>query len=245
MGSKFSVSIRLPRFLSNAPAPPARYSGIDISPGYEKKEPKELWYFPPTPPKPQKPLKKANRQKMPSRKPVRTQRDSLPSVVSPSIRVENGPPEEPIAEQRQAMIRAHSSPDYNGWRRSMYAEQLASFDSYMTQQTSHEFTIYDTTLNPIENEVRSGPLYDLIQTIPAIWLTTPQIRESFIPLLRTDHASIETRAPTPAELRLVDGFLDQLPEIHIVLPWSTQRNSSIGFKRNLDLSTDVTFPLLF
>ena len=231
---RFSTSLRLSRFLGNSPAPPARYSGIDISP------PKEQWYLPPSPPKPQRPLKKTNGQKIPTRKPVRAQRDSLPEVVSPSIRVEDGSEQLSLPEQRQTMIRAHSTPDHNVWRHSMYAEQLASFETYQTPVMSNVFTIYDTTRNPVDNVVRSGLLFDLIQTIPAVWLTMPKIRESFIPLLRTDHASIEMKAPAPTELRLVDGFLEQLPDIHIVRSsWSTRRDSLVGFKRNLSLSAEA------
>jgi len=177
---------------------------------------------------------------------VRTQRDSLPAVASPSIRVEDGFEQLPLFEQRQTMIRAHSSPDHNVWRHSMYAEQLASFENYEEPQISNVFTIYDTTQNLIDTEVRSGLLFDLIQTIPAIWLTMPKIRESFIPLLRTDHASIESKAPTPAELRLVDGFLEQLPDIHIVhSSWSTRRDSTVSFKRNLNLSAEVSTTRLY
>src|SRR5271154_2269676 len=57
--SSISGSIKLPKFLSNEPASPARYSGTPISPGYisQRKEEststlggKEQWYFPPDPP---------------------------------------------------------------------------------------------------------------------------------------------------------------------------------------------------
>jgi hypothetical protein len=92
-------------------------------------------------------------------------------------------------------------------------------------------------------QLHSGLLYSLIQTIPAVWLQTPKIKESFIPLLRQDKSTAQQKAPTPTELRLIiDGFLAHLPDVHIISAKPSNRPST-DFKRSLTLSSDVLPPL--
>ena len=92
-------------------------------------------------------------------------------------------------------------------------------------------------------ELRNGLLYTLIQTIPATWLTTPKIKESFIPLLRPDQTPTLKQAPLPTELRLIDGLLGHLPELHIIpekrIPRKPANNVRTDYKKCLNLSSEV------
>jgi hypothetical protein len=106
--------------------------------------------------------------------------------------------------------------------------------------------VYDFRQEPIlstDLEIFFGPTYDLIQTVPAVWLSSSKIREAFIPLLRGDRITTKDRPPTASELRLIEGFLNHIPEVHILpedhVSRSLTRSSSLDYKRNLNLSSAV------
>jgi hypothetical protein len=99
----------------------------------------------------------------------------------------------------------------------------------------------------IHSEPCSRVLQDLIQKIPSTWLTTPRIKEAFIPLLRNNENTLAEKAPTPTELRLIDGFLQHLPELHIVQQKRVKRKQPTNpaaqeYKRSLLLNSHVQFP---
>jgi len=89
-------------------------------------------------------------------------------------------------------------------------------------------------------QVRSELLNDLIQTIPAIWLTAPRIRNSFIPLLRPDQGT-EDKVPTPRELQLIDNLLNNLPELRIVSDNTAHREAEDTGEKSLVISSDVLY----
>jgi hypothetical protein len=235
-------SFKLPRFLTNEPASPARYSGTPISPGYSSSRDgvtspgaREQWYFPPDPPSP--------KSRKPEKRPSRS-RDSAP-VMSPYAQNEAFGY---FAEQRSGLHspRIASTPPhhypFSGHR---------SIDPVDENQTLKTLVVHDLRnerkILYADMEVRSGLLYDLIQTIPSVWLTTPKIKEAFIPLLREDRSTTQYKSPTPNELRLIEGFLEHLPDVHIIQQKRVPRKRVTGqgpdeFKRNLNLSSDVYCP---
>ena len=93
-------------------------------------------------------------------------------------------------------------------------------------------------------DMHNGLLYNLIQTIPETWLTTPRVKESFIPLLRPDQSTTLQQAPSPSELRLVDGFLGHLPELHIISEMRIPRKPALSahaeYKKYLNLGSEVS-----
>jgi len=195
-------SIRLPRFLTNEPALPARYCGKPISTARRPSEEKEEWYSPPdAPPAPSPEVKK-------SKKRVTRSRDG----ASSSGRRQKQHPQSRASQQvtRELLTRGHSSPEYH------------------------------FPMTPPVNTTDD----DLIQTLPAIWLPTPKIKESFIPLLRPDQSTAQQKSPTPSELRIIDGFLGHLPDVHLIPAKRIHRKSvnvpNLDFKRTLNLDADVS-----
>lgn len=232
-----STSLRLPKFMSNEPASPARYTGKAISPGYVSSlkhasvssGEKEQWYFPPDPPAPIKP------------KPVRPRmsrsRDSDPKFALPRTQTE--------AQQYSEQVDALLSPRIASSPQDHYPFTVAELDEEPLNYKPlgiHDLR-NEKKLLYADVQIYSGLLYNLIQTIPAVWLTTPKIKESFIPLLRADKATAQQKAPTPTELRLIDGFLGHVPDIHIVpakrIHRKPTKHTSSDFKRTLTLSSDV------
>ena len=215
------TSFRRPKFLTNEPASPARYKGKPISSGYDKSARdggKEQWYFPP---------------ETPSLKPQRTVRRSVRS--RDSALAGSGHSSQRLSTdliQRAPTPRASSSAYHLLSEVSL--EQLSR--RLVLRDFRNEKRIMDSDV-----EIRSGMLYDLIHTIPSVWLCTPKIKEAFIPLLRSDGTTTREKSPTPTELRLIDGFLQHLPDIHIVptrrIP--RKRPSTLEYKRNLNLSSEV------
>ena len=233
-----SGTIRLPRFLTNEPAAPARYPGKRLS-STPRKEPispveREQWYVPPEPPTPNETTRRKSK--------ASRARNSAP-VASPFSWVEG----DDYFQQDVAVIdlpRASSSPEAN------YAvapkPPIQAFPS-MRNTNSSNLRIYDLRqerrfVSP-DSELFSGKLYDLIQTIPSVWLASPKIKEAFIPLLRVDQMTTKDRPPEPRELRLIEGFLNHLPDVHIIPETQISRNpyhsTHIDYKRYLNLSVDV------
>jgi len=216
------TSFRIPKFLSNEPASPARYKGKPISPGYNSASRdivKEQWYFPPEPPSPkaQRTVKRSTRS-----------RDSEPTVSHGRSSQQS----EELSQSTQtprASLSSYDQPFHD-----------PSLDSQVRRLVVHDFRNEQRILYA-DVEIRSGLLYDLIQTIPSVWLCTPKIKEAFIPLLRSDGSTVKEKSPTPNELRLIEGFLLHLPDIHIIsakrIP--RKRPSTMEYKRNLCLSTEV------
>jgi hypothetical protein len=241
-----STSLRLPKFMSNEPASPARYTGTAISPGYVSplrngsvsSGEKEQWYFPPDPPPSPKQTKHVKRR-------ITRSRDSDPNI--------SAAPRAPVSTQQ-------------------YSEQVSALLSpRIASSPQNHYPLVPSTVNELDDEpinykplgvhdlrnerkllyadvqLHSGLLYSLIQTIPAVWLQTPKIKESFIPLLRQDKSTAQQKAPTPTELRLIDGFLAHLPDVHIIsakrIPRKPSNRTSTDFKRTLTLSSDVLPPL--
>ena len=232
-----SGSIKLPKFLSNEPASPARYVGKPISPGFvsprdgsSTSSAKEQWYFPPDQPVP-KPKKLERR--------VTSSRDTEPPLLS------QPPNHSRLSTQLNGSLssRTQSSPEnhYSVAPLSRSADTLDEPPVY-TPLVIHDLRI-EKRLIYSDVEVRTGLLYDLLQTIPAVWLTTPKVKESFIPLLRPDQSTTEQIAPTPTELRLIDGFIGHLPELHIIpqkrIPRKPSNNTSTEYKRTLNVSSEV------
>src|SRR5277367_958267 len=178
-----STSFRLPKFMSHEPASPARYTGTAISPGYISplrnasisSGETEQWYFPPDPPpSPPKPTTKTGK-----RRSTRS-RDNEPNIVAPR-------PQRPT-QQYSEQVSALLSP-----RIALSQEDQYPFVSSTVDELDEEPPNYKPLgVHDLRNErkllyadvqLRSGLLYSLIQTIPAVWLQTPKIKESFIPLL--------------------------------------------------------------
>jgi hypothetical protein len=68
----------------------------------------------------------------------------------------------------------------------------------------------------------------------------PTIKEAFIPLLRGDQEITQMRSPTPNELRLIEGFLGHLPDVHVIHKKRFNRISKTwDSKSHLFLSTEV------
>src|ERR1700738_3735340 len=214
-----TASIKLPRFLSNEPQSPARYEWGAISAGYSssrdlKTSPgkKEQWYFPPDVVSPSSQQPKMQRKHRASKS-----RDGGP--VTPSQRT-------PRTLSQQNTQNTYFSENFNGTPRvSSSPERYFPLIPQQSPELGEQTSFKPLRIHDLRNEkkilyadveIRSGLLYDLIQTLPSVWLTTPQIKESFIPLLRSDCATTQVRAPTPNELRLIEGFLTHLPDVHIV-----------------------------
>ena len=237
-----STSLRLPKFMSNEPASPARYTGTPISPGYVSplrngslsSGEQEQWYFPPDLPSPPKPKRQAKR--------ISRSCGSEPNIPSPREELAT----KEYSEQIAALLspRIASSPEDHYPLVPRKIEELD--DDYPNYKPLGVHDLRnEKKLLYADVQLRSGLLYDLIQTIPAVWLTTPQIKESFIPLLRDDKATTQRKAPTPTELRLIEGFLGHLPDVHIIASKRRPRklsNPTSDFKRTLSLSSDVTNP---
>ena len=227
-------SIRLPRFLTNEPALPARYCGKPISTARRPSEEKEEWYSPPdAPPAPSPEVKK-------SKKRVTRSRDG----ASSSGRRQKQHPQSRASQQvtRELLTRGHSSPEYH----FPMTPPVNTTDDDSTYQplVIHDLRQQALRLCEIDREIHSGKLYDLIQTLPAIWLPTPKIKESFIPLLRPDQSTAQQKSPTPSELRIIDGFLGHLPDVHLIPAKRIHRKSvnvpNLDFKRTLNLDADVS-----
>jgi hypothetical protein len=229
------TSFRIPRFLTNEPASPARYKGKPISPAYNlssRESGKEQWYFPPEPPKQtlQRPKVQSTVKRVPR------SRDSAPAIspLYPS-------PETELSMQHTQTPRAVSlSTEYFPFPTAYSGD--SPFRKLVVQDFRNEKRILYADV-----EIHSGMLYDLIQSIPAVWLQTPVIKEAFIPLLRSDGLTVKEKSPTPNELRLIDGFLLHLPDVHIIsakrIP--RKRPSTMEYKRNLSLSTEVPIPIVW
>jgi hypothetical protein len=234
-------SFRLPKFLTNEPASPARYSGTPISPGYQSSRDgptssgsREPWYFPPDPPSP--------KSRKLEKRPIRS-RDSAPAMSPYAQSEEYGY----FSQQHSGLQspRVVSSPEHHYPFSSYQSADPLDEQPVVKPLVVHDFRNEKKILYA-DMEVRSGLLYDLIQTIPSVWLTTPKIKEAFIPLLRPDRSTTQYKSPTPNELRLIEGFLEHLPDVHIIQQKRVPRKRITGqgpdeFKRDLNLSTDV-FP---
>jgi len=219
-----TTSIRLPRFLSGDPPSPARYQG---KPFWTPAEPKEQWYFPPeTPPKQETKQEETRLRPRP-----------VTNVLSP----------QPKREFRSSQLDGLLSPRIPASRQVVFPKNTVE---PMTPATviGNSLTIRDHRTKPhrgdsINGEPCSRVLQDLIQKIPSTWLTTPTIKEAFIPLLRNNKNTIAEKAPTPRELRLIDGFLEHLPELHIVQQKRVKRkqptNAAQEYKRSLLLNSEV------
>ena len=243
-------SIRLPKFLSNEPAAPARYDGTPICSGYvppheisipqhgasTSSRVKEQWYIPPDqPPRPRPPPPPPR----PARRVTRS-RDSEPILLSP--RPHNS---SKISMQLNGLL----SPRISSSAETYFSTAPPSQPVGSVEEPPNSKSL---VVRDLRNEKRSssadvkmhdGLLYDLIQTIPATWLTTPKIKESFIPLLRPDQSTTIQQAPLPTELRLIDGFLGHLPELHIIPEKRISRKSASDahgeYKKWLNLSSEV------
>lgn len=225
-------SIRLPRFLTNEPAAPARYPRKQL--GTSKSNSiieKEQWYVPPAPPTPERRVRK---------KAVNHQRDSDP-VRTPFSWVEGSEYFPRPEDDEQVSPRPSSSPE----------RYFPAYSPSFHQPTQEDgagklLRVYDLR-NESPNvhanlELRAGFLFDLIQTIPSVWLTNSRIQDSFTPLLRSDQVTAKERRTTVTERPIIEGFLQHLPDVHI-LPQSRIRRKSAqttqDYKRNLNLSSEV------
>src|SRR5579862_2579553 len=227
-------SIKLPRFLTNEPGAPARYSGKRISAPrhlFPSSGSEEQWYVPPDPPTP-------NRRRL--RRETRS-RDSAP-VISPYSWKEGDDYFVRSTEYLDSP-RASSSPE-----RSYAIEASSPRVVSNEEQDSKALRRYDfrneKRIVYSDMEVHSGLVYDLIKTIPSVWLTNPKVKEAFIPLLRIDQITTRDRAPTPTELRLIEGFFNHVPDVHIIQQKRIQRKPSQSdqdYKKDLKLSSDVNF----
>jgi len=239
-----STSLRLPKFLSNEPASPARYTGTAISPGYVSplrngsvsSGEKEQWYFPPDPPSSPKPKRTKQR--------ASRSRGSEPNVAAPQTQhAATQQYSEGLHALLSPRIAASSPRDHYPFGVAELEEEPLNYKPLGVHDLRNEKKLLYGDV-----KLHSGLLYNLIQTIPAVWLTTPKIKESFIPLLRVDKATAQQRAPTPTELRLIDGFLTHVPDIHIIAAKRIHRKPSkqppSNFKRALTLSSDVPTPHL-
>ena len=227
-----SGSIRLPRFLTNEPAAPARYPRKPL--GTSKSNSiveKEQWYVPPAPPTPERRARK---------KEVYHQRDSDP-VRTPFSWVEGSEYFLRPEDEEQISPRPSSSPE------RCFPEYSPSFHQPEQEDDSGKLLrVYDLR-NQSPNvhanlELHAGFLFDLIQTIPSVWLTNSRIQDSFTSLLRSDQVTTTERRTTVSEWRIIEGFLQHLPDVHI-LPQSRIRRKSAqasqDYKRNLNLSSEV------
>ena len=207
-------SIRLPKFLSHEPAAPARYYGTPICSGYVSPQEisipqnvvptssraKEQWYIPPDePPPPPRPARRVTRS-----------RDREPTLLSP--RPHNS---SKISMQLNGLLspRVSSEPHFST---IPPIQPTGEVEEPPTTKSLVVHDLRDENRLCANAEIDDGLLYNLIQTIPETWLATPRIKESFIPLLRPDQATAVQQAPLPTELRLIDGFLGHLPELHII-----------------------------
>jgi hypothetical protein len=216
-----SSSIRLPRFLSGEPASPARYQG---KPFWTPSPPKEQWYFPPTTP----PKQEAKHTELPARK-------LSENVLSPK----------PRREFRSSNLDGLLSPRIQESPQVFFTKTIEPMTPTI-QRNSLVIRDQRPKVNgdSIHGEPCSRVLQDLIQKIPSTWLTTPRIKEAFIPLLRNNENTISEKAPTPRELRLIDGFLSHLPELHIVPQKRVKRKQATHqaqeYKRSLLLNSQVS-----
>lgn len=224
------TSFRIPKFLTNEPASPARYKGKPISPGYilsSRESVKEQWYFPPEPPK-QKTQSTAKR--------VARSRESAPAISPPYP----SPQTKLLTPNKETPRAVSSSAEYFPFPVPSPSEPI--FRKLGVQDFRNEKRILYADV-----EIHSGMLYDLLQTIPAVWLQTPKIKEAFIPLLRSDGSIVKEKSPTPNELSLIEGYLLHLPDVHIIsakrIP--RKRPSTMEYKRNLSLSSEVTNPNMY
>ena len=240
-------SIRLPKFLSHEPAAPARYDGTPILSGYvsplevsipgngmsTSSRMKEKWYIPPDePPHPPPPR--------PERRVTRS-RDGEPILLSPRPRNSSK-----ISIQLNGLLSPRVTPSSETYFSTVPHTQPVG--SVKEPSNSKSLVVYDLRnekrLSYGDMEMHDGLLYNLIQTIPETWLTTPEIKESFIPLLRPDQSTTPQQAPLPTELRLIDGFLGHLPELHIIpekrIPRKHANNSHTEYKKCLNLSSEVS-----
>jgi hypothetical protein len=234
-----SSALRLPKFLTNEPAAPARYCGKPISPGYVSRHSgeKEQWYVPPDSPPVQKKGKK-------SAKGAPRSRASEPVISTPyQSRQNNRQYSEQLNGLLSPRVSSAAAENYDFPAPTHSADspdEASGYKPLVIRDLRHE----NRTLQ-VDDQVHSGLLYDLIQTISTTWLPCPKIKESFIPLLRPDQTPIQEKAPTPAELRLIEGFLGHLPELQIItakrIPRRPPNNTSTDFKRCLNLTSDV-FP---
>lgn len=238
-------SLRLPRFLSNEPAAPARYSGIPISSSYGANSgPKEQWYFPPDPPSPLQPARRK------AKKRVTRSRDRNENVLMSTVTDRSDGEMEELSTRLNGILSPRLQPvpdNYFPLSTPLFAAVERDGDVVHKPLIIHDLRsrVHSRVLE-VDMEVHSGKLYDLIQTIPQIWLAAPKIKESFIPLLRENGQTAQEKAPMPNELRLIEGFLNHLPEIHIIAPKRIQRKTQaeMSFKRNLYLGADVGLPTL-
>jgi hypothetical protein len=220
-----TTSIRLPKFLSGEPASPARYHG---KPLWTPSPPKEQWYFPPTTP----PKQDTKHEDLP------TARKQPDNVISPK----------PRRHFRSSNLDGLLSPRI---QESPHVFFTKSIETMTPTFSANSLVIRDqrprVNGDSIHGEPCSRVLQDLIQNIPSTWLTTPRIKETFIPLLRNNEHTLAERAPTPRELRLIDGFLEHLPELHIVQQKRVKRKqppnpAAQEYKSSLLLSSQVTLP---
>ena len=229
--------------MSNEPASPARYTGTAISPGYVSplrnasvsSGEKEQWYFPPDPPSPPKQTKHVKRR-------ITRSRDSDTNISA-------APPRAPLPTQQYSeQVSALLSPRIISSPHNHYPLVPSTVDELDDEPINYKpLGVHDLRnerkLLYADVQLHSGLLYSLIQTIPAVWLQTPKIKESFIPLLRQDKSTAQQKAPTPTELRLIDGFLAHLPDVHIISAKRIPRKrTSTDFKRTFILSSDVPPP---
>jgi hypothetical protein len=193
---------------------------------------KERWYFPPDEPPP--------KPKRSERRVTRSRDAEPPPLLSPSPQNHSR-----ISTQLNGLLapRVSSSPEnhYSLVPPDDSADTLHERPEY-NPLVIHDLRI-ENRLIYSDVELRTGSLYDLIQSIPATWLAAPKLKESFIPLLRPDSSTTEQKAPTPMELRLVDGFISHLPEIHIIpqkrIPRKPINGALAEYKRTLNLSSEV------
>ena len=221
-----TTSIRLPRFLSGEPASPARYQG---KPFWTPAEPSEQWYFPPDSPPKQEPKQEETKSRP---RPVT-------NVLSP----------QPTRKFRSSQLDGLLSPRIQTSRQVAFANPPVQ-PMIPATVVRDSLIIRDQRTNARHGDLVNGEpcsrvLQDLIQQVPSAWLTTPKIREAFIPLLRNNEKTLAERAPTPKELRLIDGFLEHLPELHIVQQKRVKRKYATSaaqeYKRSLLLNSEVLF----
>jgi hypothetical protein len=235
-GSLFS----LPKSWLHDPAPPARYTGIPISPGYVSlrkalmaAENSEKWYTPPGTPKPIPPRRERH---------MTRSRHSESSILSPRPQNQSAAS---VQRSRLFSPRPRSALDHQSVISQPISEVRPTESPVQRpfgfRELINESTNASTEVIAAHSEVaaRSGLLHELVQRFFEVWLKTPKITESFIPLLRHDQCTAQEQPPTADESLLVDGFLEHLPEIYIVDRNRRQINTSTDYKTTLDLDSDV------
>ena len=222
-----------PKSWLHEPEPPARYTGTPISPGYIalKKalmaaESNEKWYNPPDT------SKSMSRRR---ERHITRSRHSESSIISPRPRyqVSSSVQRSGVLSPRAASALGHQSvtsrPISGVGPPKSPVQRPFSFHAF-----GNENADVSTDLT-----THSGLLHELLQTFFETWLKMPKIKESFIPLLRSDQCTAQEQPPTPDELGIINEFLQYLPEIYIVDRNPRQRNTATEYKNTLNLDSNV------